>query len=246
MSAAAGGDGGVRPLERPVTTRGLDVGRRRRAVRRPRDRALAGLRRAAHLGGLDGNEDTGELWVAPYASVFDLPAELRELIGKDCDPKACPVDPRLVCAASDVVEWQWVSPSIHNARRGDVIMTPGDGSGLIATLVPQLEPRQFYDHMGIMVKNNDRVRHATMAHERLNRRDPGRYMTGEFFGDPAPVDGFRADILTYGWPGTITQSIDDAFFSGFNTVPPSDWPEAQQAGRLLRAQSRRGGAPEAG
>ena len=43
-------------------------------------------------------------------------------------------------------------------------------------------------------------------------------MTGEFFGERAPVDGFRADVLTYGWPGTITQSIDYAFFRGFNTV----------------------------
>ena len=99
-------------------------------------------------------------------------------------------------------------------------MTPGDGTGLIGTLPEQLEPRQFFDHMGVMLRDEVLVRHATMAHARLNRKEPGRMMTGEFFGQRAPVDGFRPDGLGQGWPGTITQSVEDAFFTGFNTEDP--------------------------
>jgi hypothetical protein len=170
----------------------------------------------------------GELWIAPYAAAFQLPAGLRARLGELCDPEECPADPRLVCAATDTVTWQWVSPAIHNARRGDLLMTPGDGAGLIGRLLAQLQPRQSYDHMGIMVRDHDLVRHATMAHGRLRRRDPGRYLTGEFFGKRAPVDGYRPDVLTYGWPGTITQSVDDAFFTGFNTPGPSGRPRNPQ------------------
>ena len=166
-------------------------------------------------------DDVDQLWVGPYMTVFELPAELRARIGEECDDRDCPVDPRLVCAATNEETWRWAPPVIQNARRGDLVLTPGDGTGLIGTLLEQLEPKQRFDHMGIMVRDHDRVRHATMAHARLNRRDPGRFMTGEFFGDRAPVDGFRSDALTYGWPGTITQSTDDAFFTGFNTVDPA-------------------------
>ena len=162
--------------------------------------------------------DVDDLFVGPYVTTFDLPEELRARIGEECDEKACPVDPRLICAATDEVVWRWAPPAIRNAYRGDLVLTPGDGAGLIGTLLDQLQPRQYYDHMGIMVRDHDMVRHATMAHARLNRRDPGRFMTGKFFGDRAPVDGFRADALTYGWPGTITQSVEDGFFTGFNTV----------------------------
>lgn len=173
-------------------------------------------------------EPVGELWIAPYAAAFELPEGLLARIGELCDPGHCPDDPRLLCAATDTVTWQWVPPMIHNARRGDLIMTPGDGAGVIGRLLAQLQPRQSYDHMGIMVRDHDLVRHATMAHDRLKRRDPGRYLTGEFFGDRAPVDGYRADVLTYGWPGTITQSIDDAFFTGFNTPGPTGQPHNAQ------------------
>ena len=161
-----------------------------------------------------------ELWVGAYAAVFELPAELEARLGEACDPTECLPDPRLVCAATDEIEWKSMPPRIDNALRGDLIMTPGDGTGLIGSMLENLDPRQHFDHMGIMVRDHDLVRHATMAHARLKRRVPGRFMTGTFFDEPAPVDGFRPDGLTYGWPGTITQSIEDAFFLGCNTFDP--------------------------
>lgn len=162
--------------------------------------------------------DVDDVWVAPYVAVFELPAELQARLGEECDPGACPVDPRLVCAATEDVAWRWSPPAIQNAMRGDLVLTPGDGGGLIGTLLEQLQPRQYHDHMAIMMRDHDLLRHATMAHARLNRREPGRFMTGEFFGEKAPIDGFRPDALTYGWPGTITQSVEDGFVTGFNTV----------------------------
>jgi hypothetical protein len=170
----------------------------------------------------------GDLSVGPYATTFDLPLDLRAKLGTPCDPAGCPPDPRLVCAATDVVEWQIVPPIIHNARRGDLILTPGDGVGLIGALLGRLRPPQTYDHMGIMIGDHTLIRHATMAHDRLQRRNPGRFMTGEFFGERAPADGFRPDALTYGWPGTITQSVEDAFFTGFNTFDPTGRPFNRQ------------------
>jgi hypothetical protein len=163
----------------------------------------------------------GELWVGAYAAVFELPDELRRRLNEECDPAECLPDPRLVCAATDEVAWVSVPPRIDNALRGDLIMSPGDGTGLIGSILENLDPRQHFDHMGIMVRDHDLVRHATMAHERLKRRDPGRFMTGTFFGDSAPANGFHPDGLTYGWPGTITQSVEDAFFTGFNTTDPA-------------------------
>jgi hypothetical protein len=161
-----------------------------------------------------------ELWVGPYVNSFDLPANLSKLLGEECDEKGCPIDPRLVCAATDELRWDWESPAIHNALRGDLVLTPGDGRGVVGTLLEQLEPRQYYNHMGIMVGDYNLVRHATMAQPRLVKAEPGRFMTGEFFGVRAPADGFQWDAVKYGWPGTITQSVEDAFYTGFNTINP--------------------------
>ena len=165
-------------------------------------------------------DEATRLNVGAYETVFELPESLRALLGTECDPEQCPADPRLVCAATDEVRWVPQPPRIANAVKGDLILTPGDGTGVIGTMLEQLEPRQYFDHMGIVIHDRELVRHATMAHDRVKRRDPGRYMTGSVFGEKAPTDGFRADVMTYGWPGTITQSVGDAFFTGFNTVDP--------------------------
>lgn len=168
-----------------------------------------------------GGSDADELMVGPYLTVFDLPEELQSLLGEKCDPENCPVDPRLVCAATEEVVWDQVPAKVRNAKRGDLVLTPGDGTGLIATMLNQLEPGQHFDHMGIMIRDQDLVRHATMAHDRIKERDPGHYMTGSLFGKKAPVNGFRPDVLKFGWPGTITQSVEDAFYTGFHTNNPA-------------------------
>jgi hypothetical protein len=166
-------------------------------------------------------DEVTRLRVASYDYAFELPADLYELLGKPCDPNVCTVDPRLACEATDEHKWQEQPARIDNATKGDVVITPADGAGVIGTLLGALEPAQDYDHMGVMLRDRDLIRHATMAHDRIKQRDPGRYMTGSVFGEKAPTDGFRPDAVTYGWPGTITQSVEDAFYMGFNTLNPA-------------------------
>lgn len=164
--------------------------------------------------------EVDELWFAPYDRAFRLPKELGDLVGKDCDPAHCPPDPRLTCTATDQTDWVWEPPNIVNAKRGDLIMTPADGTGMIGTLLSALTPAQTLDHMGIMVSDRFTVRHSTMAHERVKSE---AYYEGSVLGaQPAPTNGLRGDLVKYGWPGTLTQHIEDAFFTGFNSL--SDLP----------------------
>lgn len=167
--------------------------------------------------------DTDQLAFAPYDRMFGLPQELAELIGQDCDPKTCPPDPRITCAATKERNWIWDPPHIENARRGDVLMTPADGAGLIGTLLQAVTPPQYMDHMGIMIRDHYTVRHSTMAHKRVQNEN---YYDGDVFGEPMPISGLRGDLVKYGWPGTMTQNIEDSFYTGFNSYSydPADPP----------------------
>lgn len=156
-----------------------------------------------------------DLVVAPYDIAFDLPQELLGRLGEPCDPKLCPPDPRLVCEATERYHWVYEQPHIPNARRGDLVLTPADGVGLVGTLLGKVTPPQFYDHMGIMLEDRTLIRQATMAHDRVKNKE---YHGGSILGQKAPTDGIRPDLLRYGWPGTITQTVEDAFYTGFNTM----------------------------
>jgi hypothetical protein len=93
-------------------------------------------------------------------------------------------------------------------------MTPADGAGLIGTLLQAVTPPQYMDHMGIMVRDHYTVRHSTMAHARVKNEN---YYDGDAFGEPMPLTGLRGDLVKYGWPGTMTQNIEDSFYTGFNS-----------------------------
>jgi hypothetical protein len=160
------------------------------------------------------------LVVAPYDIVFDLPPELHARINQPCDPGRCPPDPRLVCEATDRVDWQFEEAWIRNARKGDLVVTPASGSGMIGGFLKKLQYEQQFDHMGIMLEDHYTVRHATMAHKRADA-----FYVGSMLGEPAPTDGIRPDVLKYGWPGTITQSVHNAFmpWAGFNDGANPEW-----------------------
>jgi hypothetical protein len=175
--------------------------------------ALASGGRRAWAAWRRGPDDV--LVVAPHDLTYGLPAELEAKLGQDCQPDECPPDPRILCAATDVPVWVDVPAHVANAKRGDLVLTPADGAGLIAQLLSNVEPVQHYDHMGIMVADRFLIRHTTMAHERLTKTK--ELYTGTILDEPAPTDGMRPDLLKYGWPGTITQSVGDAFIWGFNT-----------------------------
>jgi hypothetical protein len=149
--------------------------------------------------------------------IFDLPGDLRGLLGQPCDPRQCTPDPRLVCIVTENTHLELVPAQIRNAERGHLILSAADGEGAIGTILRGVSPKQYYDHMGIMVEDYFRIRHCTESKDRLQDE---YYYQGSVLGEQVPTNGLRADHVRYGWPGTITQSIDDGFYTGFNTRTP--------------------------
>ena len=159
--------------------------------------------------------------IGPWSDLFEIPPDLKDKIGQRCDPRACVDDPRLVCVTTGETELQNRPAEIQLARRGDIILTPADGSGVIGTILKSLDAPQFYDHMGLMVADNTTIRHCTEAKDRLMRDKD--YFTGSLLGEKAPTDGLRPDLVKYGWPGPMTQSIQDGFFDGWNNGENPEW-----------------------
>ena len=180
------------------------------------------------------NAFADELMVGPYDIAFELPPELLALLRQPCEMDKCPPDPRLVCGAMEEFAWVDEEAYIRNAVKGDLVVTPASGAGFIGRFLGELDFPQQYDHMGIVVEDRRVVRHATMAHARAKAKE---LYTGSVLGTPAPTDGLRPDLLKYGWPGTITQTVPNGFFPerGFNDglnpewtdpapPPPAPWP----------------------
>src|SRR5262249_7745272 len=91
-----------------------------------------------------------------------------------------------------------------NARKGDVVLSPG-GPSIIGQLLRQVTPPQRYSHSGIMTRNYDQITHCTGNEDRIMD-----YPVGSVLGKPAPSDGHRPDVVKYVWPGVITQNIEQA------------------------------------
>jgi hypothetical protein len=102
-----------------------------------------------------------EVVAACYIQACALdPSDSR--INQDCDPDACPPDQRLVCALQPSCSIRWTPAMINNAMKGDLVLSPADGNGVIGTLLGALTPPQIYDHVSMMVENR-RVRRARTA-----------------------------------------------------------------------------------
>jgi hypothetical protein len=103
---------------------------------------------------------------------------------------------------------------IANAYKGDLLLTPGGSMGTIGGLLHQLNPPQHFTHMGIMVADHTLIRHCPAAQEQLTAKE---FYTGSIdlgpFSQPAPTDGLNRDHLRYGWPGAITESIEQAYYA---------------------------------
>ncbi|HEX6687236.1 MAG TPA: hypothetical protein VF085_01060 [Solirubrobacterales bacterium] len=165
-----------------------------------------------------------QLRVGSWASVFGIPKDLKDRVGKPCDPRKCTDDPRLVCVLTGHTEVKHQDAQILNARAGDIVLSPADGDGVIGTILKALNPPELFDHMGLMVRDQDEIRHCTASKSRLI--DDDDYYPAKVKVDlPAPLDdleaavpleGLRPDLVKFGWPGPITQSIQNAFFDGWN------------------------------
>jgi hypothetical protein len=150
-----------------------------------------------------------ELQLTPHdITGFGRPLDHQPQEGSLCDPFNPPEDvpADLVCQATSETALV-VSPGrFMNARKGDIVLSPG-GNGLIGGLLQQVTPAQRYSHSGIMTRNHDQITHCTMSEERMMAYPVG---TDPVTGDPAPVHGFRPDAVKYGWPGAITQTVENA------------------------------------
>ena len=153
-------------------------------------------------------------------TIDDLPLKVRDRIGHRCccgpleneEPngcwKGCSPHPNVTCQLSGVAEMVWQRGHVVNAIKGSLLMCPATGDGKIGVLLAALTPKQHYTHMGIFLDDGFTVRHATSI-----RDFDEHFYNGSILGMPAPTNGITADPLKYGWPGTVTQTAEDAWVS---------------------------------
>lgn len=126
--------------------------------------------------------------------------------GEYCDPfniddaqRAQAETGKLVCGAIDE-EVEVVLPGrFMNARKGDIVLSPG-GSTLIGSLLRQVDPPRKYSHSGIMTRNYDEVTHSTAVEDRVEDHKAGI----------AGSEGIVPEVLKYMWPGVVAQSVEAA------------------------------------
>lgn len=148
------------------------------------------------------------------------PSSGADIIGRRCSfgnpAQGIPADPSprpgIVCSPTG--EWTAQPPRIANAYKGDIILSPGCGP--IGSLLRQVAPRQGYTHTGMMIEDHTRIRHSTASSDRIMDED---YLVGSAFDGSKGTDGFREDIVRYAWPGTISESVDQAFNGHFLVDP---------------------------
>jgi hypothetical protein len=137
-------------------------------------------------------------------------------IGLGCDPDNLPdnLPDGTVCQFTGRYEWRLVPGRLLKAKKGDLLVDPG-GSGIIGQLLQQLS--QVFSHCGIMTKNHIEVRHATASEDWLFKH----HLAGTSLGHHGS-DGFDPVAVKYVWPGTLTQSIDQATHGQYVTAPEGD------------------------
>ena len=138
----------------------------------------------------------------------DLPSPGPVIAGQICDPAdISPADAataaadHLVCQLTSETGNYRMPGQFLNALKGDVILSPANGS-LIGNMLMALSPAQYHSHSGLMTENFGRITHCTASQERI-----GAYLDTDALGIPTR---FKPEQLHYLWPGSITQSIDDA------------------------------------
>lgn len=140
-----------------------------------------------------------------------------------CPPGHCDLEGDH-CAHEGDFRYMRLAPHVPYAQKGDLVVSPGDGKGIISGIVASLSPNQVYDHMGIFVDNGQTIRHCTNSQDRLEAED---LFTGEITiklagiieldQQKAPLTGLRPDLLRFGWPGSVTQTVEEVYQTGRNT-----------------------------
>ena len=147
----------------------------------------------------------------PNRMPFD---QVVPVVGQECDPDNVPdqLPEGMVCQLTPEVQWRYVPGRILNAKKGDCLLDPG-GPGLVGQLLRQVTPAQFYSHSGMMTKNHIEVTHSTGSDDWLKD-----HLAGSFAGHKG-TDGFDPIALKYLWPGTVTQTIDNAYYGEWLPSP---------------------------
>jgi hypothetical protein len=143
----------------------------------------------------------------PFDQVVPMP-------GQECDPDNLPdnLPDGMVCQLTSEIQWRYVPGRVLNAKKGDCLLDPG-GPGLVGQLLRQVTPAQFYSHCGIMTKNHIEVSHSTGSDDWLKDHPSGKLL------GQGPTEGFDPAAVKYLWPGTVKQTIDNAFYGEWMTSP---------------------------
>ena len=139
-------------------------------------------------------------------------------LGKQCLLDEEPPSGDLFCKGTGRRGQVYVPARIMNGKKGDVVLLPGGPLGFIGGLLQKLTPPQNFSHCGIMSGNFYKVRHATASEDWLNDELLGR----TFLSDDVGTEGFRPDSIKYIWPGTIDQTVEQAFAGSYFKYTSAD------------------------
>ncbi len=121
---------------------------------------------------------------------------------------------QLVCQITGETYEELVPARFTNARKGDVVLSPG-GSGLIAPLLRVVDPPQWYSHTGLMTNNYYEITHSTAADDRFTKHPADAVLPGS--------SGVVPRVLKYAWPGVVVQGIEEAVHGEEFPDPEFPW-----------------------
>jgi hypothetical protein len=125
--------------------------------------------------------------------------------GDECLPDQESSSEDIVCQLTDEWAWVFIPDRIMNARKGDTVLSPSGTTGPVSNLLHQVTPPQRYAHCGIMVQNFYTLRHCVGSEDWLKDALVGTAITGD-----KGTEGLDPEKLKYFWPGTVTQSVNEA------------------------------------
>jgi hypothetical protein len=156
-----------------------------------------------------------------------------------CPCGVCPPDSSQVCSYTGTDKAVYTA-YVANAYRGNLILCPGSGEGAIGGLLHSLTPPQHYSHMGIFVADQFLIRHCTESEDRLTA--PEYYTSAISFGAfgqvPVPLEGFMPQHLEYGWPGAVTQTVEQALIAARGTPTAPGQTEPYNGADLIDWESQ--------
>jgi hypothetical protein len=149
--------------------------------------------------------------------------------GTLCDPSHDGIAGGMVCQLQPDNAYEVEVPGhFINAQKGDILLSLG-GDGVIAHLLRQVDPPQFYDHTGMITQDLSKeikdgkfsyspqqISHSTATIERWLE-----HLVPHFDGIHLKQISIKEDILKYSWPGLITQDTDKAI-AGEKIADPDD------------------------